>query len=243
MIRFAPGQNRVILYVWFGDEGTMSIVIVCSTQGVDGPLGHPILKREDIELSVFDELPRAFIELKSKRVDLLILEEGGSVEETVTLVRRVGDVTANANIRIICLWKHAPPSDLPESLARSLPFPPPADDFERAITEALAVDARKARRILLRMGLSMRTGEQSFLCSTVDVSRTGFLVECNRTLQVNAIYDVRFMGLPGRPLPQFRARVVREKAPKAKLKLLYYACAFDEMPPEDMERLAEALDL
>ncbi len=51
------------------------------------------------------------------------------------------------------------------------------------------------------------------------------------------------MGLPGRPLPQFRARVVREKPPKAKLRLRYYACAFDGMPPEDVERLAEALDL
>jgi hypothetical protein len=221
----------------------MSIVILCSAQGVDGPLGHPILKREGVELSVFNELPRAFLELKSKRVDLLILEEGGSVEETLALVRRVGDVTANVDIKIICLWKHAPPADLPESLALSLPFPPPADEFEKAITEALAVEARKARRVLLRMSLSMRAADQSFLCATVDVSRTGFLVECNRTLQVNANYDVRFMGLPGRPLPQFQARVVREKPRKAKLTLRYYACAFNGMPPEDVERLAEALDL
>ncbi len=98
----------------------MSIVILCSAQGVDGPLGHPILKREDIELSVFDELPRAFIELKSKRVDLLILEEGGSVEETLALVRRVGDVTANVDIKIICLWKTRTPCR-PAGVSRSVP--------------------------------------------------------------------------------------------------------------------------
>lgn len=221
----------------------MSIVILCSAQGLDGPLGHPILRREDIELSVFEDLPRAFIELKSKRVDLLILEEGASAEATLAMVRRVGDVTVNPDIKIICLWKSPPPADLPDSLVRSLPCPPSDDAFEKAITESLAVEARKARRILLRMSLSMRAAEQSFLCSTVDVSRTGFLVECNRSLQPKATYDVKFMGLPGRPLPQFRARIVREEPPKAKLRLHYYACAFDGVSPEDIERLAEVLGL
>ncbi len=221
----------------------MSKVILCSSQGIEGPLGHPVLRREDIELSVFGELPRALIELRSKRIDLLILEESGSQEETLALLRRVGDVTANPDVKIICLWKGAPPSDVPESLATSLVYPPAADVYDRAVTGALAVEARKARRILLRMSLSMRTAEQSFLCSTVDVSRSGLLVECNRPLQTNGQYDVKFMGLPGRPLPQFKVRVVRENPPRAKLRLRYYACTFDGVPQADIERLAEVLDL
>ncbi len=221
----------------------MTNVILCSSQGMEGPLGHPILRREDIELSVFSELPRALIELRSKRIDLLILEESGSQEETLALLRRVGDVTANPDVKIVCLWKGTSPVGVPESLATSLSYPPEADAYEKTLAGALAVETRKARRILLRMSLSMRTGEQSFLCSTVDVSRSGLLIECNRPLQADGIYDVKFMGLPGRPLPQFRVRIVRENPPKAKLRLRYYACAFDGTSRDDIARLAEVLDL
>ncbi len=74
----------------------------------------------------------------------------------------------------------------------------PIDKHELAekIAKLLGIPVRQSIRILVKVKIGGRLGDEFFLANTVDVSTTGLLFECNRVLSVGEGIEVSFF-IPG----------------------------------------------
>ncbi len=70
----------------------------------------------------------------------------------------------------------------------------PIDKYELAdkIAKLLGIPSRQSIRILLKVKIGGRLGDEFFLANTVDVSTTGLLFECDKVLSVGEGIEVSF---------------------------------------------------
>jgi hypothetical protein len=86
--------------------------------------------------------------------------------------------------------------------------------LEEVAARLLGVATRRAIRFMVRLHVSLATGEQTILCQTDDVSLHGMLVRTSNPLPVGTRLGFEF-NLPGDRHPiQGEAEVVRHTAPQ-----------------------------
>lgn len=222
----------------------MAKVILCTGQEGPGPLERPILKREDVELERFEDGARAFIKLKASPFDLFIWEQTLEKTEALVFFNHIQKAFGETRLKVICAWKEPAPEDLPPIVAKSFTYPPDEAEYDKFLSEFLKTEVRKTRRVLIRVRLAVQRTGQGLLCSTINVSKDGLLIESNKPLQVKHIYMVTFLGLKGVNLPPFKTRIVRKDAPpRGNFSLNYYGGIFEDVPRSQTDALAEALNL
>jgi len=219
----------------------MSRVVLFSPMGLEGPLGHPILEREEIETVCHEDIVRAFMDLRETAADLFVWEQNSTVEEAVLFLQNLLKSAANPEMKVVCVWKAEIPENLPDFISHSLKYPPLVEEYETALADCVEKPARQAQRYLVRLNLALQQNSGGILCSTVDASAKGVLIESNKSLQVEGVYSLKFMGLADGGLPPLKARILREKPAKGNLRLKYYAASFEGLTSDLEERLEKAL--
>jgi len=222
----------------------MAKVLLCTTQEGQSPLEHTIFKREDIDLNRMDNEARAFIKLKAIPHDLFIWEQSLEKSDALVYLNHIQKACGDTDLKVICFWKETPPEDLPPIVLKSFTHPPDDKEYYKILSDCLKTRVRKSRRVLIRLRLAIQQTGQGMLCSTVNVSREGILIESNKPLEIDSVYLVTFLGLKGRSLPPFKTKIIRkDTAPRGNLSLRYYAGLFFEVPKTQTEALAESLNL
>ncbi len=218
-------------------------VIICSEEE-NGPLEHPLLRRENVELLRFKDTAKAFIKLMDSPFDIFIWEQTLETEEALVFLDHIQKAAKDTRLKVICCWKGPIPNKLPPVVCRSFSFPPDEKDYGEWLSNCLNAPARKARRVLIRVRLLVEHTGAGTLCSTINVSREGLLIESNKSLRIGGIYIITFLGLGGKPLQPFKTRIIRRDAPpRGKLSLHYYAGTFEDVPENQRDALEEALKL
>ena len=205
-------------------------------------MGHPLLKRPDIQMKSFTNPEHALKAAQNMGRGLILCEQVGPPEALMELLGKLEPLAKDGTLGVICAWKCLIPPKLPAFVFNSFPFPPPEKDYGKAIANALNLPIEQTKRYLVRLSLHDQESPLMILCSTLDVTRTGLLIESNKRLNVGALYDIQFTGLPMR-LQAVVVRITRQNPPRAGLSLNYYAAAFEGLKPSQREQMAAALKL
>lgn len=220
----------------------MNRVLLLSLEGAEGPMGHPLLKRPDIQMKCFSNPEHALKAAQNMGRGLILCEQVGTPEALLDLLEKLEPLAKGGNLGVICAWKGYALPQLPAFVFDSFPFPPPEKEYGKAIANALNIPIEQTRRYLVRLNLHDQEPPLTILCSTLDVTRTGLLIESNKRLSVGALYDIQFTGLPVR-LQTLVVRIIRQNPPRAGLSLNYYAAAFEGLKPSQREQMAIALKI
>jgi hypothetical protein len=205
-------------------------------------MGHPLLKRPDIQMKWFANPEHALKAAQSMGRGLILCEQLGPPETLLGFLGKVEPLAKDGTIGVICAWKGPIPANLPPFVFDSLPFPPPEKEYGRAIANALNLPDEEAKRFLVRLSLHDQDPPLTILASTLNITRTGLLIESNKRLTVGGRYDVLFTGLPSRLAPLL-VKIVRQNPPRAGLTLQYYTAEFVDLKPSQRDQMAQALKM
>ncbi len=224
----------------------MKRVVVFGLTGMRGVLSHPILNRPEFHVAEFSDFRKALVLFESEPADLLIWEQVGSVESGLRFLRRVSQVMLNEQMKAVCLWKDMIPEYIPKFIHRSFPFPPDPEEYEHVLSYYLDGPNREQRRYrkryMFRMSPSLLHGERGTICSSVNLSEGGILIESSRPLQIGRTYKATLLGLSNPGPIDLNVRILRENTRTGYTYLHYYAGLFENLSPEDEEHLRMALD-
>ncbi len=224
------------------------VVLLCR-DGLQGPLGNPILHTPGFQVASFDDPEKVSILLKSEEADLLIWEQWGRVEDDIQSLWRIMRNLVNPLLRSLCIWKDPIPQGLPPFVHQSFRHPLDFDEFTHVlglfvVDRPNRKDRRFHRRVMFRLHSYPPSGEgKGILCSSVDVSISGALLESNQPLQVGLSYDAELIGVSAGRVRSVRVLVLRETPNPGHSFQRQYACRFEGLKPEDKTQLRATLGL
>lgn len=177
----------------------------------------PILRRADVTVEFWDDVPVALSVLQEQAVDLVIARvplPGVSVEELVVALR--GPTAAsNSGSLLLLAEADAAPEIAPflgRGVNRVVSLDAPSDRLLLAVADLLAVTPRLDLRVLVQLSLSIQGIADRALTMTRNLSASGMLIRGGREFPPGS--RVRFeITLDNDPVPvRGEAEVVRHTA-------------------------------
>ena len=226
------------------DEATDRVVVLALPPLAELALG-PFLRRAGLEVST-PESAEAAIELLHEVPHRLVLVGHPlpdlSVAAFATVLRSKNSASRQAGLMV--LTAGPPPDDVKALLGHGLnavlPASAPPTEIQRRAAALLAVAPRVAIRVLVKVHVTVGTGERAILAQTENLSVSGMLVRSGRHPDVGTILPIE-LALPGDAQPiRCNGEVVRT-VDRRREGVEGFAVRFTDLQPADRLRLERAV--
>jgi hypothetical protein len=215
-------------------------VALISAEGMDGWIGHSILRRSDIVVHHTMDCDHALQIVLREDCQLAILEEWEGCTAFQRFLSELLFSINKQNFRVILITNSMAPGKGTMPIAEILPRPCDPNAFDRAIVRALGIGERAGKRHLVRIHLSGSSKDEMNLGLAVCVvlNSGGMLVESPKPLPEGKVFFWSFQGVQDLKGLRIQGRILRKAPPEGEARGACYAVAFDEDAVQEKTRIA-----
>lgn len=194
--------------------------------------GH-ILRRADIKVFTADSSLEIIPVHKAEKMNLIVASLDPDALPGDELCRRIREdpELKKVSLIVVCHKRKADMKRCAESGANSfLTYPVNPDDLRKAVENLIDVPYRKNLRVLIRVSIRGSLRNEPFFCVSENISRTGLLIESEKTLARGDRINCSFF------LPEEEHKINAEcevvRVEKKKEHSYHYGIKFIEIEPE-----------
>jgi|GEM_PF-3965348 len=199
-------------------------------------LFRTVLARKELVNLPCSDAERAIRILERDQPDLFIYEDKGT-DADIDFLSGLSEDPRCRRCPTIVLQNRSRTVTYPPVVQAQFPFDFEIRIFDDTILNVLRLPLRSGTRHPIRLMLSMEHLSDQVVAHTVNVSKTGMLIESFNALQVGRTYRSKVMGYHRIKIPLLLAKILREEENESgNPRLHFYAVRFERADEKEMAR-------
>ena len=203
------------------------------------PFEQSLLLRKEHELHRASTGSEALDKMGAVVPQLVILDEHLSDMPVSTFVHTLRQLPTGRHASILML--SSPTSEPVDGVNAVLTKPVVGHEFNDVCRRLLSIEARKDARLLVYVNVQGFAQNSLFLCNSLNLSASGILILTARKMKLGDVVQLQITLPREREKLKVSALVVRD-AQEVESRLNAYGLAFQDLSPEERERIKSYVD-